>query len=124
MMSRLRGALIEAFVLGELRKQLTWSKTRAAIHFYRDLRGHEVDFLLENSRGDLVAIEVKATSNPSTADADGIRRLSSVLGDRLKYSYLLHTGSSTVQRSSWLIEAPISTLWRYLPGSTASEITA
>jgi hypothetical protein len=53
-----RGALWEHYVLNELHAQL---QTRA-IQYWRDKRGHEVDFVLRRPGGAPLAIECRATS--------------------------------------------------------------
>lgn len=53
-----RGMLWEHYVLNEMHARL---QTRA-IQYWRDKRGHEVDFVLRRPRGAPVAIECKATS--------------------------------------------------------------
>lgn len=53
----------------------TWralDSQRRRIHFWRDRAGHEVDFILEEA-GKLVALEIKAGSQVTTADLVGIR---------------------------------------------------
>lgn len=53
-----RGALWEHYVLNELHAQL---QTRA-VQYWRDKRGHEVDFVLRRPGGVPLAVECKATS--------------------------------------------------------------
>ncbi len=62
------GKLVENFVFCELTKDLTWSDVKPQLYFYRDKYQNEVDFLLETSLYNLVAIEVKAKQVVKDAD--------------------------------------------------------
>ena len=63
------GPLLEAFVTGEIVKQIGWSRTRPDIHHFRTHTGREVDIVLEDRRGRCVAIEVKAAASIGPGDA-------------------------------------------------------
>lgn len=64
-------------------------------HFWRDRSGREVDFVLEKD-GMLVALEIKASSQVSPADADGIAafRQGPGRGRRLQCGAVLHGGAA------------------------------
>jgi hypothetical protein len=63
------------------------------LHFWRDRPGHEVDFILEQD-GKLVALEIKAGSTVTSADAAGIRAFRDSLRKNqcLVRSVVLHAG--------------------------------
>ena len=61
--STIIGPLLENFVLMELRKQAGWSETRPSFYHFRTHGGEEVDVVLEDSAGRLVAVEVKASAS-------------------------------------------------------------
>jgi len=107
-----RGPLLENFVFAELDKQLGWSRTRARIHHYRTHGGEEVDFLLEDSRGRIVAVEVKASSSLAGSDVAPITRLASELGPRFVRGVALYTGSEIVPFARNVHALPVSALWR------------
>ena len=67
----LRGALFESWVASELLKQRWHVGQRAELFHYRDRRGHEVDFVLEEG-GRVRAVEVKSGR---TATGDQLRPL-------------------------------------------------
>ena len=76
----------------------TWRSldpSRRQIYFWRDRSGHEVDFVIEQD-SELVAIELKAGSQASPKDADGIRAFAAGLGKRatLRRGVVLHGGSA------------------------------
>ena len=48
------GALLESFVFSELLKLSAWAEERVMLFHYRDRDKLEVDFVLENSAGEIV----------------------------------------------------------------------
>lgn len=56
------GPLVETFVFDELTTAASIAGTPAVIHHLRDRDGREIDFVLEERDGRLVAIEVKASA--------------------------------------------------------------
>jgi predicted AAA+ superfamily ATPase len=105
------GRLIENFVLGELARQLTWSRTWAQLFHYRDRDQHEVDAVLENNAGEVVGVEVKAGETVRTDDFRGLRMLQRRLGDRFRAGFVLHCGTDSFSFGSGLAAMPISALW-------------
>nr|WP_232839790.1 DUF4143 domain-containing protein [Nocardia aurea] len=105
------GGLIESFVLGELIRQVTWSQTMARIHHYRDRDQYEVDAILEDSAGRVVAIEVKAAETIRTADFRSLRALRRRIGDRFHAGFVLYCGDQQLPFGDGLSCLPISALW-------------
>lgn len=106
-----RGPLLENFVFSELDKQLGWARTRATLHHYRSHGGDEVDFLLEDARGRIAAIEVKASASVSTSDVAPIRKLSAELGERFVRGVVLYAGREVVPFARNVHALPLSALW-------------
>ena len=77
----------------ELSRQLTWSRQRAELYHYRTRDNVEVDLILENRRGQVVAIEVKASSTVKGEDFRGLRHLADRLGDDLLAGIVLSRAS-------------------------------
>jgi hypothetical protein len=107
------GAVLECFVGGELTKQISWSETRPSIFHYRTHSQQEVDFVLEDSRGRLVGIEVKKSASPAAGDFKGLRHLAEQTGKRFLRGLLLYTGTTPVAFSSNLHAFPIGALWQH-----------
>jgi predicted AAA+ superfamily ATPase len=107
----LLGPLLESFVAAELRKQSAWSEARPQLHHFRTHAGREVDLVLEDSRGRVVGIEVKAAATVSASDFDGLRALAETAGKAFVQGILLHTGGATVPFGPHLTAAPIDALW-------------
>ncbi len=106
------GSLLEGFVLMELARQLTWSDSRAQLYHYRTKDKVEVDAVLENPRGQVVAIEVKAATTVTSGDFRGLRHLEQRLGDDFLAGYVLHTGTDTLPFGPKLRAVPVSALWQ------------
>jgi predicted AAA+ superfamily ATPase len=106
------GPLLESFVLSELARQLTWSEQVADLYHYRDQSRYEVDAVLENRRGQVVGIEVKAATTVGPDDFRGLRRLADRLGDDFLVGIVLYTGTSTLPFGDKLRAVPVSALWQ------------
>jgi hypothetical protein len=105
------GPLLENFVLGELARQLTWSRTSARLYHYRDRDRYEVDGLLEDNAGQVVGIEVKAAETVRVDDFRGLRTLQRRLGDRFRAGFVLYCGTDSYSFGDNLACLPISALW-------------
>lgn len=105
------GALLEGFVAMELSRQLTWSRQRAELYHYRTRDNVEVDLVLENRRGQVVAIEVKASSTVKGEDFRGLRHLADRLGDDLIAGIVLYTGQQTLPFGPRFRAMPVAAIW-------------
>lgn len=105
------GPLLEGFVLSELARQLTWSQELVELHHYRDRDKVEVDAVLENRRGQVVGIEVKAATTVRSDDFAGLKRLADLLGDDFLVGIVLYTGGTTLPFGPKLRAVPVSALW-------------
>ena len=109
------GPVLETFVGGELLKHIAFAPERIELMHYRDGRGAEVDWVLEDRRGRAVGIEVKATSSPSSRDLRGLRAFADTLGPRFHRGVLLHTGKAAVPMGKGFWALPVDALWRMNP---------
>jgi hypothetical protein len=66
----LLGPLLESFAAAELRKHIGWSDSRPVLHHFRAHTGREVDLVLEDARGRVVGIEVKASATVTAASSE------------------------------------------------------
>lgn len=112
------GPLLEGFVAMEIARQLTWSRERAELFHYRTKDKVEVDIVLENRRGQVVAIDVKAASTVRGDDFRGVRHLAERLGDDLLVGIVLYTGQQTLPFGPRFRALPVSALWETDHGET------
>jgi predicted AAA+ superfamily ATPase len=105
------GPLLETFVFTEVMKQASWLDESTTLHHYRDKDQDEVDFIVADERGAMVAIEVKASATVYPSDFKGIRKVKNIVGADLKLGVVLYDGSAIVPFGDRLFAAPISCLW-------------
>lgn len=109
--SDVAGDLFEAFVAGEMRRQLAWSDVDASLFHFRDRDGREVDLILEDADRNVTGIEVKASSTVRSEDFRGLAFLRDKLGSRLTSGVVLYTGANALPFGDRLWALPLSTLW-------------
>ena len=105
------GQLLESFVFGELLKFCTWSERRYSLCYYRDKSHREVDFVVEDSQGNIVGIEVKAAASVNGTDFTGLRHLASLVGKRFVAGLILYDGEVTLPFGPGIWAVPLGTLW-------------
>jgi len=107
------GPLLETFVVNELRKIAGWSKTQVKLYHYRTEGGREVDIVLEDARGRIVGIEVKAGMAVGTSDIAGLKDLKESAGDKWVRGILLHPGLGITPFAKDIHAVPLSALWEW-----------
>jgi predicted AAA+ superfamily ATPase len=105
------GALIENFVIMELKKQISWSETRPAMLHYRTQTGQEVDVVLEDTAGRVVGIEIKSAKSVGGQDFSGLQSLAEASGNNFHKGIVLYGGSEMISFGSNLFAIPINSLW-------------
>jgi len=106
------GHLLETFVVSELRKQAGWATQSANLYYYRTATGQEVDLLLEDRRGRVAGIEVKASATIGAKDFAGLTALADTAGKRFAGGVLLYAGGDVLPFGKKLYAMPVSALWR------------
>ena len=108
----LLGRVLETFVISELRAELAVAQGSPQLLHLRDDGGrHEVDVIVEFDDGRIAALEIKATSAPTRADAKHLYWLKDKLGDRLVAAAVLHTGPRRFELGDGVDAIPISEIW-------------
>ena len=109
------GPLLETFAVNEIARQLAASARDCALSHYRDTQGREVDLVLEDPGGAVVAVEVKATQSPDPRQLRPLAwfrdRLDAVAPGAFRAGVLLHTGSQSGKLDDRLHLRPIDSLW-------------
>jgi uncharacterized protein len=103
--------LLESFVGAELRKLIGWSEARVTLSHFRTKDGDEVDFVLEDEKGRIVGIEVKASATLRRGDFSGLRKLEAATGDKFVRGLILHDHDSLRPVSEKISGVPVSVLW-------------
>lgn len=104
------GKLCETFVVGELLRHASWSEQQPRLfHYQRDRE--DVDVVLENNRGDVVGVEVKAAATLRAADWKWLKKLADTRGDSFKAGVVVYAGAQTIPLGSRLWAMPYSGLW-------------
>lgn len=107
----LLGRVLENFVILELLKQSGWSESAVKFYHWRTHSGDEVDLIIENQRGDIVAIEIKSAATIHQSDLKSLRLLADNLGERFCRGILLYTGANAISFSNKIMAVPINALW-------------
>ncbi len=108
----LLGRLVDTFVVAQMRPELELRSPRPRLYHLRqrDAR-REVDLAVEVAAGDVIAIEIKATSAPSRDDARHLVWLRDQLGERFLAGAVLHTGPRPFRLDDRVLAVPICCLW-------------
>ena len=105
------GPLLENFVVMELQKQFSWSDQFVRMFHVRTQTGQEIDLLLEDRRGRIVGIEIKAAASVYAADFKHLRYMADLLGKRFLRGIVLYTGEETVSFSPQFAVLPVTAIW-------------
>lgn len=107
----LLGRMLESFVVGEVRKQLSWASPGTALHHFRTAAGSEVDIVLEDRQGALCGIEVKASATVGPSDFNGLKALRDQVRDRFRSGVILYLGDQILPYGDDLWLLPVEALW-------------
>ena len=106
------GPILENFVVSEVLKLTTWSEKRLRISHFRTKEQDEVDLVLEDRRGRVIGIEVKASATVRGQDLRGLRKLQEAVGDKFVQGLVLHDHDRITPFDEKLHAAPVSLLWQ------------
>ncbi|MET3758427.1 putative AAA+ superfamily ATPase [Rhizobium binae] len=105
------GALLETFVFGEILKLASAAQTGFEFSHFRDKQQNEVDIVIEDRRGRIVGIEIKAAASVSNSDFSGLRILAEASGERFVSGLVLYDHDKVIPFGERLSAVPISALW-------------
>lgn len=107
----LLGRLLDTFVVAQLRAELAVTRSRPRLYHVRQQQGRfEIDVLAELGGGQIVGIEVKATSAPTANDARHLTALRDRADGAFVAGVVFHTGPRTYALAERIAAVPISTL--------------
>jgi uncharacterized protein len=104
------GPVLESYVFGELLKAVPLHARDLTLSHYRDKDQVEVDFVIEADRGDMVAVEVKASATVRATDFRGLKRLKDRVGKRFACGIVLYDGPHVLPFGERLLAVPLSCL--------------
>ena len=109
--SNLFGQILENYISIELHKIAIWSKKNIKFYHYRNQGGEEIDIILESSLKEVVAIEIKASSNVKPDDFKAIKNLQNQIKDNLIKGIVLYMGDQIIPFGQNIYAMPINSLW-------------
>jgi predicted AAA+ superfamily ATPase len=105
------GKIIETLVFNELSGQIDLDRGYR-LSQYRDRLNHEIDFIIENERGALLGIEVKAGSAVSKDDAKHLAWFKRNLAAKKEFiGLVIYTGEHVLPLGENITGLPIAALW-------------
>ena len=107
----LLGRMMETFVVGELRKQLSWTDPHTSLFHFRTATGSEVDVVLETADGSVAGVEIKAGDTVGASDFAALQALRDQLGKRFQSGIVLYLGEQVVPFGDKLWLVPLPALW-------------
>ncbi|MBN1364249.1 MAG: ATP-binding protein [Syntrophaceae bacterium] len=105
------GSILENFVCMELCKQLSWHEKKLQLFHFRSSTGSEIDFIIEDLAGRIVALEVKSRATIKADDFKAIKSLAQETSDRFAAGVVLYCGNESIPFGKNLFALPISALW-------------
>ncbi len=103
--SSLAGAFWESHVFGQIVKQAASLGSFTPVNFWRTANGPEVDFVIEQAGGKIIAIECKFKEHPDITDASGLRALADAEKGRIKEKFVVCRTKVTYKLSdeTWVV---------------------
>ncbi|WP_211302985.1 ATP-binding protein [Allonocardiopsis opalescens] len=108
----LLGRMIETFVYAQLRAEAAVGDLPAGLyHLRQDTGRREVDLVAEIGAGQVVGIEIKASSAPAADSARHLAWLRDQLGSTFELGIVFHTGPRVYPLDERIVAAPIAAIW-------------
>jgi uncharacterized protein len=106
--SSLAGAIWESYVFGQILRATGSKGDSATISYWRTANGPEVDLVIEEGGGRVVAVECKLKERPDIADSAGLRALDEAEKGRIKRKFVVCRTEVTYKLSdgTWVVNLP------------------
>lgn len=105
------GRAYETFAAMELARLLPYTATAPVLRHWRGPHGEEVDLVLEDRGGRVIAIEIKAGATIGRGDLRWLQRFRGLAGERFVAGLVLCTARRTTPLGERLWAVPIDALW-------------
>jgi len=106
------GHILENYVATEIAKQLSYNETRARLLHFRTSDGKEIDFVLEEPDGSIIAIEVKTSEVVRSDDFSAMRLIAARVEKHFAGGIVLYSGKEIVPFGTNLWAVPLYVLWQ------------
>ena len=104
--------ILDTFVVSQLRPEREASSLRPRFYHLREKEGRkEIDLVIELADGNIVAIEIKASSALSNHDSRHLAWLRDTIGPRFVAGAVIHTGPRPFVLGDRIFALPIYSLW-------------
>lgn len=108
--------VLRCFATAELKQHAQVAEGRYQISHYRDHDQREVDLVVENAQGQVLAVHVKAGATVTPSDFRTLSNLGNQVGSNFKAGVLLYDGTvtervKTLPSGATLWQVPVSSLW-------------
>ncbi|MCL2101342.1 MAG: ATP-binding protein [Fibromonadales bacterium] len=105
----LMGHLFENFIATEIMKATSVLPGKFYVSHFNPVRGDgkETDFVIENDKGEAIAIEVKLDSSLDAKDFKNLELCRDTIGDKFKRGIVLYTGEAAVPFGDRLWAVPV-----------------
>ena len=103
------GNIFENFVATEIIKNID---TTIDLSYFRTVDNKEIDFVLQNNKGEILAIEVKTAKTVTESDTKAIQELQKIVGNKLKKGIVFYTGNEImpIKKDIWAV--PVNYIWQ------------
>jgi uncharacterized protein len=106
------GRIMDTFVTAQVRPELEVAKTRMKLHHMRVNSGNrEIDLLLASPRGQVIGLEIKASSTPQLSDAKHLLWLRDELGASFQCGVVFYSGRKPLRLAERIYALPICSIW-------------
>jgi predicted AAA+ superfamily ATPase len=107
------GHIFENFIATEIVKAAKSLGSLSVSHFNPvQYQGGEVDFVLENPKGEAIGIEVKLSGTVNEKDWSNMAVLDKTIGNRFKKGVIIYTGNELMQLARNIWAVPVNYLWQ------------
>ncbi len=109
---KLLGGVLDTFVMAQLRPEIALRSSRTGRYHLRTKGGREeIDVIIENPDGRVLAIEIKATAAPTRSDARHLAWLRDAVSERFIAGVVLHSGPDVFRLGDRILAVPICAMW-------------
>jgi predicted AAA+ superfamily ATPase len=115
------GGIFETFIIGEIQKQISYQDDDYEMFYFRDYDKREVDLIVENFDGDIIAFEIKYSSTSQYDHAKILRKLKEKYGASMKGGFVVYTGNEVKALGDSIYAIPANMIWSAFQGDRTMQ---